>query len=96
MSAQGSSRGQWSKVPALCVISARQSVLHRSLLGLPSILAFMLGDSNQWISLSQNGCTPYSAVDFTAGNPTQHLMDVRMSLCVCGLGYSCSIVIQGD
>lgn len=82
MSAQESSGGHWSKVPALCVISVCQSVFHQSLLGLPSILAFMLGDSDQWISLSQNGCSPYSAVDFAAGNPTQHLMDVCMSVCV--------------
>lgn len=64
------------------MISACQS-LKPILVGLAISVAFMLGDSDQWISLSQNGCTPYSAVDFTAGNPTHHLMDVRMSVCVC-------------
>lgn len=46
-------------------------------------------------SLSPGGSTPYSAVDFTAGYPTRHLMDVWVCMS-CGSVYSCSIVIQSD
>lgn len=46
-------------------------------------------------SLSPDGSTPYSAVDFTAGYPTRHLMDVWVCMS-CGSVYSCSIVIQSD
>lgn len=46
-------------------------------------------------SLSLDGSTPYSAVDFTAGYPTRHLMDVWVCTS-CGSVYSCSIVIQSD
>lgn len=76
--------GNWGQIPQRRAIPLRLSVWHRPLWGMASIPPFMSGDSDRWISLSPNGSTPYSAVDFTVGYPTRHLMDVcvRVALSV--------------
>lgn len=75
------------------------SVVHNSSIQTPSVCrtpvlvvyginTVMSGDSDQCISLSPNGSTPYSAVDFMAGYPTHHLMDVHVCVPVCALHFT--------